>query len=67
MAITLKVDTRSKAALGFIEFVKTLPFVKVEEELEKSPYDPEFVKKVLKSRKSKNRHIIPTDKLWESI
>lgn len=36
MAVTLRVDTRSKASLRFIEFVRTLPFVKVEEP-EKKP------------------------------
>jgi hypothetical protein len=67
MAVTLKIDTSTKAAIGFLEFVKMLPFVKVVEQKEKSPYDPEFVEKVLKSRNSKKRHVIPTENLWESI
>jgi hypothetical protein len=36
MAVVFRVDTRSKAALGFIEFIKTLSFVKLVEP-EKKP------------------------------
>lgn len=36
MAVVFSVDTRSKTALRFIEFIKTLPFVKMEEP-EKKP------------------------------
>ncbi len=35
MAVVFRVDSRSKAALGFIEFIKTLPFVKVVEPVKK--------------------------------
>jgi len=65
MATILKIDNRSTAAKKFLEYVKTLPFAKIEEE--KSPYNPDFVAKITKSRNSKKRHVIPTDKLWESI
>jgi hypothetical protein len=49
----------------FLEFISDQPGVEIVEE--KSPYNPEFVKKINKSRSSKNLHVIPTDKLWESI
>jgi len=64
MSITLKIDTRSKAAKQLLAYLKMLPYVKIEDE---SPYDPQFVKKVLDSHKNDKRHTIPSDKLWESI
>lgn len=64
MSITLKIDTKSTAAKQLIAYLKTLPFVEIEEE---SPYNPEFVEKILNSHKNDKRHKIPTDKLWESI
>lgn len=67
MAVTLKIDTSSKAALAFIEFVKTLPYVKVVEQNEKSPYDPEFVKKVKRAEKQKGKIIESGQSLWESL
>jgi len=35
MSVVFKVDSKSKSALQFIEFIKTLPFVKVEEPAKK--------------------------------
>ncbi|MBU3661462.1 MAG: hypothetical protein FGM14_16480 [Flavobacteriales bacterium] len=35
MSIVFRVETRSKTALQFIEFIKTLPFVKMEEPTKK--------------------------------
>lgn len=63
MSITLKIDTKSKAAKQLIAYLKTLPFVKFEEET----YDSEFVERVLNAHKNDERHTIPTEKLWESI
>ena len=65
MATILRIDASSEAAKKFLEYAKTLSFAKVEES--ESTYNPVFVAKILKSRKSKNRHTISTDKLWESI
>jgi len=65
MATILRIDNRSEAARKFLEYAKTLPFTKIEEE--KSAYNPDFVAKITKSRNSKKRHVIPTDKLWENI
>jgi hypothetical protein len=66
--VTLKINERSNAGklmTKFLEFISDQPGVEIVEE--KSPYNPEFVKKINKSRSSKNLHVIPTDKLWESI
>lgn len=64
MSITIKIDTKSKAAKQLLSYLKTLPFVKIEEE---DTYDPEFVEKVLNSHENDKRHTIPTNDLWESI
>lgn len=66
MATILKIDMRSSLAKDFIEFAKKLPFVQVEEQSEKSPYDPEFVKKIKRAQKQKGT-IINTDDVWGSL
>lgn len=66
MSVTVKIDTRSKAAKKLLAFLQTLSFVEIEEE--KSPYDPEFVKMVKKSAASKERiKVEDVDKLWENL
>lgn len=65
MSVTVKIDTRSKAAKKLLAFLQTLSFVEIEEE--KSPYDPEFVKKVKKSAASKERYIVDTEDVWGSL
>ena len=67
--ITLKIDSRSNYGKALLELIKVGIREKkgIEVIEEKSPYNPEFVQKVLKSRNSKTLHVIPTDKLWESI
>lgn len=66
MSVTVKIDTRSKAAKKLLAFLQTLSFVEIEEE--KSPYDPEFVKMVKKSAASKERiKVEDIDGLWESL
>ena len=37
MATIIRIDTRRKTAQGFLEYVKTLPFFKIEENEEISP------------------------------
>jgi len=66
MATIIKIDTRSKMAQQFLEFAKTLPFAKVEQLDEKSPYDPEFVKKIKRAQKQKGT-IIDTKDVWGSL
>lgn len=62
---TIKIDERNKSAKSFIDYIKTLPFVKIEKE---SHYNPEFVKMVKKAEASKKRYKVDNvDKLWESL
>jgi hypothetical protein len=62
--ITIQVKETSTQAKSFIEYAKTLPFVKIEEE---SPYDPKFVKKI-KDAEKKGKYIeIDPNNLWESL
>jgi len=73
MEITIKIDKRSKQAKVFYEYLKTLPFVEIEEKgkKKKSPYNPEFVKKVLESKKDIEKgnfiEIKDVDELWDSL
>lgn len=61
--ITLHYDGRSASAKSLLEFLRTLSFVKVSED--KDPeYDPEFVAKIKRSRKSKGKKIA-LDDLWK--
>lgn len=69
--ITLKINERTKAAQAFIAFVnqfvlsnKAVEVVEVVEE--KSPYNPEFVKKIKKAQKQKGT-VIDTNDVWGSL
>jgi hypothetical protein len=43
MSLTVKIDTRSKAAKKLVDYLETLSFVKIDD----APhYDPAFVKKI---------------------
>jgi hypothetical protein len=64
MSTIVKIDTRSKEAKSLLTYLRSLSFVKVEE---KDPYDPEFVKMVLKSAASKKRYKVDTDDIWGSL
>lgn len=48
MELTIKIDIKSHAAKILVEYLKTLPFVKVEEEGE---YDKDFVDMVLEAKR----------------
>ena len=69
--LTLKINERTKAGKAFLEFAKTFfeknNAVNIVEEKEKSPYNPEFVKKILDSAASKKRYRINPDNVWEGI
>lgn len=67
MGVVLKVDTKSKAALSFIEFVKSLSFVKVIQQDENDAYNPDFVNKILDADKNDKRVRINTKSVWDSI
>lgn len=58
--LTVTVNTNTTKGKKFIEFIKTLDYIKVEE----SPYDPEFVKKIKESRASEGQ-AIKTKDLWK--
>ena len=66
--ITLKINERTKAGQAFIAFVKQFVLTNkaVEVVEEKSPYDPEFVKKIKKAQKQKGT-IIDTNDVWGSL
>jgi hypothetical protein len=66
--ITLKINERTKAGQAFIEFVNQFVLTNkaVEVVEEKSPYDPEFVKKIKKAQKQKGT-IIDTNDVWGSL
>ncbi len=58
--ITITVNEKTAEGKKFVEFIKTLDFVKFNE----SPYDPHFVKEIQKSRESKGK-VIKTEDLWK--
>lgn len=58
--LTITIDENSLKAKKFVEFIKTLDFVTIKQ----SPYDPEFVKEIQKSRTSKGK-VIETKDLWK--
>lgn len=58
--ITITLNEKSAKGKKFVEFIKTLDYIKIDE----SPYDPDFVKKIQKSRASKGK-VIKTEDLWK--
>jgi hypothetical protein len=68
--LTLKIDEKKKAGktlLELIDFFNSKEKKAVEVLEGESPYNPEFVKKVLASAKSKKRHRIDPENVWQSI
>ena len=51
MELTIKLDENNKEAKALIAYLKTLSYVSVKKE-KKSPYNPEFVKKILEEQTS---------------
>lgn len=67
METIVRINTRTKAARLFLEFVKTLSFAKVEEE---SHYNPELLRKIKNAEKDiENGDVtrMNPDKIWEGI
>ena len=62
MALTVKIDTRSKAAKLLVEYLRTLSFVKIEEK-----YDPEFVVKIKRAEKEDGEVMESAEDLWKSL
>ena len=75
--LTIKINEKSKKGKAFLEFARTFfaneKDVIVTEskdekaEVEETPYNPEFVKMVLDSAKSKNRTVIDPNDIWGSL
>lgn len=62
MALTIKIDPRSKAAKLLVEYLRTLSFVKIEEK-----YDPEFVEKIKRAEKEDGEVMESAEDLWKSL
>ena len=69
--ITLKINEKSKKGKAFLEmarvFSENSKEIDLIEEKDKSPYDPEFVKKIKKASTEKGRLVESAEDLWESI
>jgi hypothetical protein len=69
MEITIKINPRSKQAKAFLEYLKVLPFIQIEEK-EKINYSNEFASKIKKGeadiKKGKTTRLNP-DNVWENI
>ena len=71
--ITLKINERSKAGKAgkalkdLIDALAGKPQTGVEIVDEKSPYNPEFVKKIKKAEKEKGAVMKNASSLWESL
>ena len=69
--ITLKINEKSKKGKAFLEMARVFSENSKEivliEEKDKSPYDPEFVKKIKKASTEKGWLVESAEDLWESI
>ena len=69
--ITLKINEKSKKGKAFLEMARVFSENSKEivliEEKDKSPYDPELVKKIKKASTEKGRLVESAEDLWESI
>lgn len=66
--ITLKINERTNFGKTFLAFLKTLSATEKSIALEeKSPYNPEFVKKIKRAEKQGNYIEIDTNDIWGSL
>jgi DICT domain-containing protein len=69
--LTIKINENSKKGKAFLEMARAFftdsKEIEIIEENEKSPYNPEFVKKIKKASKEKGRTMVTAADLWESI
>ncbi|MGK6350413.1 DUF2683 family protein [Parapedobacter sp. DT-150] len=69
--ITLKVNERTKGGRAFMELVKTLPFITVEDTTpptqEPRSYNPEFVAKVRRAEKQKGVKVENVEEWLKSL
>jgi DNA-binding transcriptional regulator PaaX len=63
--ITLKINEHTQAGKNFLESVQKNKSVTILDE--ESPYDPEFVKKILHSHKYDKRIVINPKDVWGSL
>lgn len=61
MEITIKIDHRKKEAKAFLEFIKSLSFVKIEEVETTQRYNNETEKAIKEARSGKASQISLTD------
>jgi arsenate reductase-like glutaredoxin family protein len=65
---TIIIQAESKKAKALKQFLKAFGIdFKVEQTPEESPYDPEFVKKILKARNENGGKVIDPSNLWGSL
>ena len=69
--ITLKINENTKKGKAFLEmarvfFENSKEIVLIEED-NKSPYNPEFVKKIKKASREKGRVMNSVEELWDNI
>lgn len=67
--ITIKINERSKAGIAFqkmLEILETQPGIEVVNE-DKSPYNPEFVKKIKAAEKRGSYKEINPNDVWGSL
>ena len=69
--INIKKNEKKKKGKAFLEMARVFSENSKEivliEEKDKSPYDPEFVKKIKKASTEKGRLVESAEDLWESI
>jgi hypothetical protein len=62
----IEVNTDATTLSKIVEYLQSLQVQFTVKDTEESPYDPEFVKMVLKAREGKSTRINP-ENIWESI
>lgn len=69
VTLTLKINERSNVGKSLMSFLQSISkeSKSVEVVEEKSPYNPEFVKRIKKAQKSGKYKVVNPNNLWESI
>ncbi|MDO5606814.1 MAG: hypothetical protein Q4G08_00015 [Capnocytophaga sp.] len=73
MELTIKINRRNKREKAFYDYVKSLDYLDVVEKKEapeptkKSPYNPEFVKKIQKAKKRGDYTTLDVNDIWGSL
>lgn len=62
----IEINTDDMTLSKIVAYLQTLKVKFTVKESEESPYDPEFVEMVIKSRKGKSTRINP-ENIWENI